>query len=88
MSDNHPTLFNQLQVYQRKTRFSCPDCGTNMTPFLCDQKWLVDKCDDCEGIWFERGVIGQFKRVLDSFDLAQLDVLYEPPESNLSLIHI
>lgn len=46
---------------------SCPDCGAKMSPYQCEDA-LIDRCLDCNGIWFDAREIGQFRVGLEKLD--------------------
>ncbi len=55
----------------------CPECLEVMDPFRCDNV-VVDKCPSCQGIWFDRGKLGIFKRNLDRIDLTKVQEILWP----------
>lgn len=72
-----PTFLN-LEAFAT-SELHCPDCNVPMAQYTC-QNIIVDKCNSCDGIWFDHTKFGVFKRALDSFDLSIIKKIYHPPE--------
>lgn len=63
----------------------CPDCFLPMRPYRCEDV-IVDKCLNCNGIWFDSGEFNIFKDSLSKFDLQQIDIISHAEESETEII--
>lgn len=48
-----------LRFHHRPSKYTCPDCGIQMTEYVFKnpRNLLVDRCDQCKGIYLESGEI-------------------------------
>ncbi len=70
-------IFRNLSPIRKVGSLECPDCQILMTPFSC-QNVVIDKCDACDGIWFDHQEFGIFKRTLDAHDLSKIESIDKP----------
>ena len=82
MSNN---LLPSLTSLDIKGRHNCPDCFVLMRPFRCESI-IIDKCDKCNGIWFDHNEFGVFKRALDKHDLSIIGQVYKPEKDESVVI--
>ena len=76
-----------LKPLRNKGNLSCPDCLVKMTPYRCAGV-IIDKCDSCQGVWFDSKEIGVFKENLDSLDWSLVKKMYKPeplPDNAISI---
>ena len=57
----------------------CPDCGVGMFVFRAGNT-LIDKCNECHGLWLDHREFPVFKKTLDQFNLKKIRRIYFPPE--------
>ena len=49
----------------------CPDCQCTMTSYLCESS-VIDKCDQCGGIWFYKNELTIFQQSIKKYNLREL----------------
>ncbi len=67
MNKNFPNLIS-IRQHQK---IICPDCNCKMTAYLCVSA-VIDKCDQCGGIWFDKNELTIFKNSIKKYDLREL----------------
>jgi Zn-finger nucleic acid-binding protein len=78
-------FFPNLTASNRPETLHCPDCDVLMTPFSCREA-IIEKCQDCQGIWFEGGELGLFRETLAQFDLSKIKIVQQPEESTGEIV--
>lgn len=74
-----------LVPLHRIGKLPCPDCNVLMIPYTCENV-VVDKCPNCEGIWFDDKELGIFRKALGKFDLEQVKIIARSPEPGAEII--
>lgn len=59
----------------------CPDCNEPMVPYSV-QNIVIDKCETCGGVWFDRNEFGTFKSALNEADLSRVQTIDKPVEQD------
>lgn len=70
-------IFKNLITIKKRGNLNCPDCVELMYLYSCNDV-IIDKCNNCQGIWFDNKEFGAFKRTLDSYDLSKLEIHFKP----------
>lgn len=71
-------IFKNLYSVKQHPRILCPDCSLSMTPFSCKDV-IVDRCEKCQGIWFDKKEIAVFRDSLREISLEEIEVHQTPP---------
>jgi Zn-finger nucleic acid-binding protein/membrane associated rhomboid family serine protease len=66
-------IFPNLVSVRQHKKMDCPDCQSAMTPYLCESA-VIDKCDQCGGIWFDKNELSIFQQSVKKYDLTDLKV--------------
>ena len=64
-------IFPNLISVRHHKQISCPDCQCLMTPYLCESA-ILDKCEQCGGIWFDKSELTIFQDSIKKYDLRRL----------------
>src|SRR5580765_2921578 len=79
MKPKPPTPVGNEVMDPNSRRLRCPDCAKRMMPLRC-RAVIVDKCPECQGIWFDHAELGVFKNALNDLELSQLRMAPAPPD--------
>jgi membrane associated rhomboid family serine protease/Zn-finger nucleic acid-binding protein len=77
-------LFPNLAAIRATSSIQCPDCAVRMRLFSCAGV-VLDKCDQCQGIWFDAHELGVFRNTLQAQDLQPLTVLGAESDPKLTI---
>ncbi|MBK7889614.1 MAG: zf-TFIIB domain-containing protein [Bdellovibrionales bacterium] len=72
-------VFPGLSPIKKMGNLRCPDCNEPMVPYSV-QNVVVDKCETCGGVWFDRNEFGTFKSALNEADLSRVQSIDKPVE--------
>ncbi len=64
-------IFPNLISVRQHQKIICPDCNCKMTAYLCESA-VIDKCDQCGGIWFDKNELTIFQQSIKKYDLREL----------------
>ena len=70
-------ILPNLTLLRKKQTLRCPDCAVWMVAYSCESA-IIDKCPDCQGIWFDLGELSVFRESLSRFDLGKIEILSRP----------
>lgn len=65
--------FYNLKIIKQHSRINCPECSILLTPYSC-QDVIVDRCNNCGGIWFDKKEIGFFRDSLKDLPIENVKV--------------
>jgi Zn-finger nucleic acid-binding protein len=60
---------------------NCPKCNVATTPFNLDADLTFDKCEECFGMWMDKGELG--RTAGDTHDFIDHDKAMNGPKTNL-----
>lgn len=74
-------VFPGLSPIKKMGSLRCPDCNEPMVPYSV-QNIVIDKCETCGGVWFDRNEFGTFKSALNEADLSRVQTIDKPVEQD------
>lgn len=66
-------IFHNLKFIREHQRITCPDCSIRMEPFSC-REVVVDRCGNCQGIWFDKKELGIFRDSLKELPIESIRI--------------
>jgi len=73
--------FLNLKATQQRSSRQCPDCAEPLFLFKAGSA-IVDKCNECHGLWLDNNEFSIFKNTLDSYNLKNIGKVFTLPETD------
>lgn len=73
--------FTQLKIVKDHPQINCPDCFVPMISYSC-ANIIVDKCSNCEGIWFDKKELGIFRDSLKNLAIEKIESIDVPVDKD------